>query len=267
MTVAMNLARTLAIVVCALAGAPALGQMVLPGAVDASRPGASVAAPNLKKIARMRPAALAGVVGQTLALNGSSGALVLAKQGEALRIEKLALRGEAISNSAQICEISVVGKEPIVAKSLGRPEGSERFEAEIPACPFTFDILAGAVSVPPQTSACIFKAADCQASAGGLWGPPLAALATQAKAVERARNRAELALAANVKALAADKTAPARARAAGLARDQTRFAADRDEACRDYVGEATYGFCAASLTQARATALGAQVAALKAERQ
>ena len=34
----------------------------------------------------------------------------------------------------------------------------------------SFDVVDGGVIVPPQTRACVFQAADCQASPSGVWG-------------------------------------------------------------------------------------------------
>ena len=108
-----------------------------------------------------------------------------------------------ISDPTQKCRIDIVGEQPIEAKSLGRPDGLARYEAEIPVCTFTFDVVEGAVLVPAQNAACVFKAADCRASPGGLWGPDAASLAAEAKAIAQARTHADDAAARLLKTLAA----------------------------------------------------------------
>ena len=50
--------------------------------------------------------------------------------------------------------------------------------------------------------------------------------------------------------------------AAALLRDQNGFPGQRDDACRDYLKESAHGYCAASLTEARAALLEARLAAL-----
>ena len=40
-----------------------------------------------------------------------------------------------------------------------------------------------------------------------------------------------------------------------MTREQTDFASQRDELCRDYAAEARHGFCAARMTEARAALL------------
>ena len=124
-------------------------------------------------------------------------------RGKVLRIDKFSLPGEVISDPSRKCLIDIVGDAPIEAKSLGRPDGLARYEAEIPACPFSFDLLDGAVLVPAQNTACVFQAADCQASPGGLWGPDGASLENDAKSIERQRARADAAAARSLRTLQA----------------------------------------------------------------
>ncbi len=50
--------------------------------------------------------------------------------------------------------------------------------------------------------------------------------------------------------------------AANLLREQAGFAGERDDICRDYVKEAAHGFCATTVTAARAALLEARLAAL-----
>jgi len=64
-------------------------------------------------------------------------------------------------------------------------------------------VVEGGALVPAQNSACVFKAADCRASPGGLWGPDAASLAAEGKAIAQARTHADDAAARLLKILAA----------------------------------------------------------------
>jgi hypothetical protein len=195
---------------------------------------------------------MAGLVGRPLLLNGKSGLLQISGDDKMVTIDKLQLAGEGVSDPSQRCVVDIVGEKPIEATNIGRPDGLERFEADIPACPISFDILDGAALVPSQITACVFKAADCQTSPGGLWGPDGSSLADAATIVKE-RAQAEKAMAKVLQAIqnrAGDSPA-----AANLVRDQTAFAGQRDDACRDYVKESLLGYCALRLTEARTALL------------
>ena len=241
-----------------LAASPAAAQLALPGAVAPSPVGA-VERPHASARAA-RPVDLApgvaAIVGHPLLLNGANGLLQLSGNAKALRIDRLTLPGEVISDPRQQCRIDVVSGAPIETKELGRPDGLIRFEADIPACPFQFDVLDGAALVPAQTSACVFKEADCQASPSGLWGGEGGKLAADAKSIEHARSRAESTMIANFRALSA--RLKDRAKAEGVAREQAAFSSQREETCRDYAQEPAHGFCATRLTEARAAFLKAR---------
>ena len=235
-----------------LAGA----QMVLPGAAPADA-GAAPSAPAAHKKAP-RPAARlpseASVVDKTLMLNGADGELRMSGggKGKSLIIEKFTLPGEVISDSPQKCRIVIAADKPIEAVSQGSPDGLQRYSADIPACPFTFDVLDGAVLAPPQNAACVFQAADCQASPSGLWGPPGAGLEKDAKIFAKEHIAADASMAESVKILRnRDKGANADA----VSREQNDFAASREDICHDYVGETKHGFCATRVSQARAALL------------
>ena len=196
---------------------------------------------------------VAGLVGRRLLLNGKSGLLQISGDDKMVTIEKLQLAGEGVSDPSQGCIVDIVGEKPIEATNVGRPDGLEQFEADIPACPISFDILDGAALVPSQITACVFKAADCQTSPGGLWGPDGSSLSGDAATNVKERAQAEKAMAKLLQAIqarAADSPA-----AANLVRDQTAFAGQRDDACRDYVKESLIGFCALRLTEARTALL------------
>jgi hypothetical protein len=255
------LAMALCIIVV---GSPATAQLALPGAAAPDTAGAAAKAPSPNKPrkppappASYAPPAATAVIGRSVLLNGASGEMQFSGRADALRIDRLTLLGEVISSPAQQCRIDVGGGGPIEVKSLGKPDGLLRFAADVPACPFEFDILDEAVLVPAQLGACVFKAADCQASPSGLWGPAGGALEKEAKLIERARARAEAAAAANYRTLEGRLNDPAKA--SELAREQSRFIADRQDICRNYARESVHNFCATRLTEARAAFLKARI--------
>ena len=203
---------------------------------------------------------VASIDGRPLMLNGRSGLLQVSGGGQTLQVDKLSLAGEGVSDPSQRCVVTIVGEKPIVATSDGRPDGLERYEVEVPACPFAFDVVDGAVVVPAQITACVFKAADCQTSPSGLWGPDGATLEQDAAAIAKRRTDAENVMARALHAL--EDRAKDNPGAASLVRDQNRFAGERDDVCREYVKEPSHGFCAASVTEARAALLEARLAAM-----
>src|SRR5271157_1160264 len=263
---------SLSLLVCGLilAAAPAHAQVALPGAAPAAPAGTPAAAPKPKKAtagstktAKTAPLAAPGVEtidGRPLLLNGGTGLLQVSGSGKSLQVDKLSLPGESVSDPTQRCIVDIVGEKPIEATSEARPDGLERYEADVPACPFTFDVLDGAVLVPSQITACVFKAADCQTSPGGLWGPDGASLENDAAAIGKQRTKAENAMARAVQAI--EERAKDNPDASSLLTDQNAFPGQRDDACRDYVKESVHGFCAASLTEARAALLEARLSAL-----
>jgi hypothetical protein len=257
----------LLIVTAAPFGGVAEAQLALPGAAQPA-PTANPDKPA-KKARHARRAAkdtartpgVESIVDKDLLLSGADGELRFSvdADGKTLRIEKLTLPGEVISDPHQKCRIDIVAETPIEAINQGATDGLMRYSADIPACPLSFDVLNGAVQVPAQTTACVFQAADCQASPSGVWGPDGASLDKDAKTLTRERLIAEASMAASQRILAKrDKTA-----AAALTREQTEFAAARDDACHDYAGEVRHGFCATRLTQARAALLRIRAAARK----
>ncbi len=263
-----------------LAAAPVGAQLALPGAAASQQDGAAAVAPKSKRSGSAAKADKSGnadksgkaaraalksapgaesIDGRPLMLNGKAGLLQISGRGETLQIDKLSLAGEGVSDPTQRCILNIVGEKPIVAVSDGRPDGLERYHAEVPACPFAFDVLDGAVLVPAQITACVFKSADCQTSPSGLWGPDGTTLAADAAAIGKRRTEAENAMASALHGL--EDRAKNNADAAALVRDQSGFAGERDDICRDYVQESEHGFCAASVTAARAALLEARLAA------
>jgi hypothetical protein len=251
------------LVLAALGAGPARAQLALPGAAVATpAPDKAEGAAPRRRHARRAPAARlradpAALVGKTLKLNGRGGELELAPgDDKALKIVKYVLLGEVVSNPAQQCRIDIVAETPIEAAPQGEPDGLPRYSAVIPACPLSFDVVDGAVLVPPQTDACVFAAADCRASPSGLWGPDAAELDKDPKAISKLRTLADRSIKESLRALERrDKDA-----AATLAREQSDFSAARDDTCHDYVAESRLGFCASRLAQTRAAALAKRVA-------
>ena len=244
----------------------ALAQVQLPSAGDAAPPTpkpareskpARVAKPAGKNDAQS--GGVASVIGKTLKLNGIAGELTLSKgskdaKDKSLAIDKLTLSGEVISNPAQKCEITIAADGALAAENQGSPDGLPRFAADIPACPLSFDVVTGGIIVPPQTRACVFQAADCQASPSGVWGPDATSLAAETKAIAKDRSRAESSIVDSLKILGKR----AKGAAGELEKEQSDVNAARDETCRDYQGEAAHGFCDARLTYARAALLRKQ---------
>ena len=249
-------------------------QLTLPGAAPAEPQGAKVAPAKHRasgssgkeggagvKGAKAGPAAgMASIAGRPLMLNGKSGLLQVSGDDKTVTIDKLQLAGESVSDPSQRCLVDIVGEKPILATSAGRPDGLERFEADVPACPFAFDVLDGAALAPSQISACVFKAADCQTIPGGLWGPDGASLTGDAAKIIKERAEAEKAMAKLVRAI--EDRAEGSPEAADLARDQNAFAGQRDELCHDYAQESIHGYCALRVTQARTALLQARLDAL-----
>jgi hypothetical protein len=253
----------------ALSASETRAQLTLPGAAPAEAQGGKVAPAKPKhkspgasatgagsggKDAEASPAAgIASLAGRPLTLNGKSGLLQISGDDKSVTIDKLELVGEGVSDSSQRCVVDIVGQTPIEATNVGRPDGLERYEAKVPACPISFDVLSGALLVPTQITACVFKAADCQTAPGGLWGPDGASLVGDAARIMKERAAAEKAM-GKILRLIQDRAQDS-SQAADLARDQKGFAGQRDEVCRDYAKESVHGYCALRVTEARVALL------------
>jgi hypothetical protein len=245
-------------------------QLALPGAAPAAPQGAAStpaksknAGATAKNAKGAAAPGVASLVERPLLLNGKTGLLQISGDDKTVTIDKLQLAGEGVSDPSQRCLVDIVGEKPIEATNVGRPDGVERFEADIPACPIAFDVLNGAALVPPQITACVFKAADCQTSPGGLWGPDGSSLVSDAATVAKERAQAEKAMGKVLQAIQAlAKDSPA---AATFVQDQTAFASQRDETCRDYLKESVHGFCALQLTEARTVLLETRLDEIRAE--
>ena len=233
------------------------GAKVAPAKHRSSAPAAAAAGAGAKGGKASPAAGIASLAGRPLMLNGKSGLMQISGDDKTATIDKLQLAGEGVSDSSQRCVVDIVGETPIEAPNVGRPDGLERFEAKVPACPIAFDVLDGAVLVPAQITACVFKAADCQTTPGGLWGPDGASLVGDAAKIVKERAEAEKSMGKLVRAI--QDRAEDGAQAADLVRDQNGFAAQRDELCRDYAKESLHGYCALRVTEARTALLQARL--------
>jgi hypothetical protein len=246
----------------------ALAQMALPGAV-APAPAGTVAAPV--EASKPKPRAVAvtpiapklpsedTIVGRALHQDGAQrGSLELQRYGGALEVARLSLAGDRLSRSGETCRIEV--SEPMKLTPLETASGLRRYEVSFPACPFSFDALDGAILVDNEGKACELKQADCRADPNGLWGMGGEELdPKRADDMLTMRARIEQTVRNDFKALY-DKVKGDKAQRKELVREQAGFSARREEICRSYVQEADFGYCALRVTEARALALGMQLA-------
>ncbi len=239
----------------------AVAQLVLPGAVGARPPapeGGAAPAPAARKPIVLKTPAEESVLGRTLLRGGSAGTLSLERADGALALGRLALVGDRISAPGEQCRLEIEGM-PLPTHPLGRPAGLARYAVELPACPFSFDVLDGAVLVERRPAACAFTAADCRVDPSGLWGPPAASFdAARIREMEHARLAAETTMRTNFRVLLA-YAGKNRTEVKAIAAEQAGFSSAREEVCRDYAGESVNGFCALRITEARNHALLAKL--------
>ncbi|MGH6846092.1 MAG: hypothetical protein ACREC0_01245, partial [Methylocella sp.] len=239
--------------------------LMLPGALQGSPSTAKTTAPNPTgatpghpKPAGQKPPSEETIVGHELSRDGFAGIIAFQRgSGNGLEIAKLLIAGEEISHPGQQCQVEVIAGTPIQTKFAGRPNGVSHYEVEIETCPFSLDVLEGAVLVSRTPKTCDFQAADCRANPAGLWGPPGNAIGPdQTTQLERERGRVESAMLAKFHALlesaGKDKVAIKQ-----IASEQAGFSSEREVICRNYLREDVHGFCALRITQARALALQA----------
>lgn len=251
---------------------PASAQLMLPGAIHTQPPEAASKAPQAgtdssgagappSKPAptRMQPPAEATIIGRELSRDGSEGLMAFTgDQPKGLRISSLSLVGEELASPGSPCLVDVVAAAPIEARFTDRLGGLSRYEVELAACPFSFEVLDGAVRVTREPRTCVLEAAGCRVDPTGLWGPKGNSIdAKQIKQWEQARARAEASMRAGFRALlaTAGKDREAIKRIAG---EQAGFSSERAMACGTYAGEDQHGFCALRLTEARVLALQAR---------
>ncbi|PNE12778.1 MAG: hypothetical protein CR217_01880 [Beijerinckiaceae bacterium] len=243
-----------------LAPALARAQLMLPGALQGSPSTAGTqspgAAPGQPKAAGLKPPSEETIVGHELSRDGFAGIIAFQRgSGNGLEIARLLIAGEEISRPGEQCQVEVVAGTPIQTRFAGRPNGVSHYEVEIETCPFSLDVLEGAVLVTRTPKTCDFRAADCRVDPAGLWGPPGNAIGPdQTKQLERERGRVESAMLAQFHALlksaGKDKEAIKQ-----IASEQAGFSSEREVICRNYLREDFHGFCGLRITQARALAL------------
>jgi hypothetical protein len=238
-----------------LTPALARAQLMLPGALQASP---SAAAPGQPKQAGLKPPSEETIFGQQLSRDGFAGIIAFQRgTGKGLEITRLSIAGEEISHPGERCQVDVVADAPIQTRFAGRPNGVSRYEVEIETCPFSLDVLEGAVLVSRTPRTCDFRAAGCRVDPAGLWGPPGNAIGPdQTKQLERERGRVDSAMLARFHALltSAGKNKEAIKQ---IASEQAGFSSEREVICRNYLREDIHGYCALRITQARALALQA----------
>ncbi len=248
-----------------LTPALARAQLMLPGALQASPstakktpPNPAGVAPGQPKPAGPKPPSEETIFGHELSRDGFAGIIAFQRaSGKGLEIAQLSIAGEKISHPGEQCQVDVAADATIQTRFAGRPNGVSRYEVEIEACPFSLDVLEGAVLVTRTPRTCDFRAADCRVDPAGLWGPPGNAIDPgQTKQLERERGRVDSAMLAKFHALLTsagkDKDAIKQ-----IASEQAGFSSAREVICRNYLREDIHGFCALRITQARALALQA----------
>lgn len=211
-------------------------------------------------MAGLKPPSVEMVLGRDLARNGSDGIISFrAAPEKGIEITKLSLSGEAMSGPAAPCLVDLTGERPIQTRFSGQPNGTSRYEVDIPACPFSIEVLEGAVLITRSPRTCEFTEPRCRVDPAGLWGPRGDSFGPgEAKQFERELSRAESDMRVYFRALQArignDKEAVKK-----IAGEQAGFSSAREMTCRSYLKEDFHEYCALRLTQARALALQATI--------
>jgi len=256
------------------ASSPADAQLALPGAV-APTPEGTVTSPAAKprkkrvnsgEMGEARGPAIMPkapsedtIIGKSLKLDGTASAVEFARAGADLQVTKLTLSGDRLSRSGEECRVDVAGM-PLKLSPRGSGSGLRRYQIDFPACSFTFDVLEGAILVTNEGKACEIKEADCRADPEGLWGLSEAEFdPKKASDMLGARARVEKTVRGNFRALY-DRNKKDKPVRSFVVREQAGFSSWREEVCRSYAKESEFGYCALRLTEARAIALGAQLA-------
>lgn len=257
---------------------PARAQLALPGAV-APEPAGTVASPTARAAAKkarrsgggdgggetrsggviVKPPSEDSIVGKPLTQDGSRSAIEFHRNGGAVQVSRLTLSGDRLSRSGESCRIDVAGA-PLALKPVDSENGLHRYQVDFPACPFSFEILDGAVLASNEGKACELKQADCRSDPAGLWGMAQTEFdPKKSKDMLGARARVEKTVRANFHALF-DRYKKDKPLRDVLVRDQAGFSSLREEICRSYANESDYGYCALRITEARAVTLAAQIA-------
>jgi hypothetical protein len=252
--------------VLAFTSAPQLSaQLALPGAV-APAPEGSIASPTGGPRKRHEGPAVAPklpsddtIIGHALHLDGSRSSIEFQRSGAGFQVEKLTLTGDRLSRSGEACSVEAAGA-PLALLSRESASGLHRFQLDYPACPFSFEVLDGAILASNDGKACELKTADCRTDPAGLWGVGAAEFDPK-RAPEMLGGRAKVERTVrSVFNSLYEKNQKDKATRNWLVREQAAFSSRREEICRTYAQEAEFGYCALRVTEARALALGTQLA-------
>ncbi|MBM3552931.1 MAG: hypothetical protein FJX45_14485 [Alphaproteobacteria bacterium] len=270
-TQAARRARTFVAAAFIVAGAAsASAQLVLPGAVTPTPEGTVAGAAKKKNLggemgAAAGPAIMPkaptedAIVGKTLKRDGEGSAIEFSRAGAELQVAKLTLVGDDLRRSGEACRVEVAGT-PLKLTARESDNGLRRYQIAFPACPFAFSVLDGAILVTNEGKACELKEAGCRADPEGLWG--MGADEIDPKKGEEmlgARARVEKTVRNNFRELY-DRNKKEKLIRNYIVKEQAGFSSWREEVCRSYAREPDFGYCALRLTEARAIALGAQLA-------
>ncbi|HEY8071478.1 MAG TPA: hypothetical protein VIE47_05875 [Methylocystis sp.] len=197
------------------------------------------------------------IVGKLLYQDGERSIVEFQRIGGETRLSRLTLTGDRMSRSGDSCRVDV-SETPLKLTPREGDAGLRRYRVEFPACPFSFDVLDGAILVSNEGGACEIKAADCRVDPTGLWGEKDFD-EKRGKQMLNTRARVEKTVRADFRELYVKnkKDKPLRKL---LVREQAGFSSRREEICRNYLQEADFGYCALRVTEARALTLGTQLA-------
>ncbi|RTL87336.1 MAG: hypothetical protein EKK29_07100 [Hyphomicrobiales bacterium] len=262
-----------AVFLCACGPAsPVSAQMALPGAVEPT-PEGTVASPRPKKklssgemgsargpVVMPKAPSEDTIVGKALMLDGNGSTIEFARNGSDVQVVKLTLAGDRLSRSGEACRVDIAGM-PLKLTPRDSGAGLRRYQlAALTACPFTLDVLDGAILVTNDGKACEIKEADCRADPSGLWGMPETDFdPKKAEEMLGARASVEKTVRSDFRALY-DRNKADKLVRGFVVKEQAGFSSWREEVCRSYAKESDFGYCALRLTEARVIALGAQLA-------
>jgi hypothetical protein len=265
--------------ICALLAAAtppdaAKAQLALPGAVAPSTEG-SVAegvtslGPKKKRIGgedgvagpaiAPKPPGEDSIAGKPLYLDGVRSVAEFQRSGGETRLSRLTLVGDRISRSGETCRVEAT-EDSLKLTARESQDGLRRYQVQYSACPFSFEVLEGAVLVTKESGACAMIEADCRVDPNGLWGMGESEFDPKtAKDMLSRRARVEKTLRADFRALY-EKVNKDKALRRILLEEQAGFSARREEICRNYAQEADFGYCALRVTEAHALKLGTELA-------
>ena len=262
----MRFAWVVALLAAAILPQTAVAQLQLPGAITAPTPQGAAGAPPGDPGKPRQPDAQAvrapgeeTILGRQFQRNGTAGLMVFERKTP-VEISRLVLIGENLERSYEVCRVEISGGK-IPVKPAPPADGLVSFNVEMEACPFSLDVLDGAVRV--RGKVCEIKAASCRIDPTGVWGPTGSTInAEEAKSIERLRGNWEKDARELFRAVLAN-AGKDRTKQKQVVSEQAGFSSRREEACRDYGGEDRHGFCASRITLARAVALSAELHGVK----